>query len=404
MKIFRPIDVRLDHLLLDPNNPRLVLSLDQGATVADCDIEKMQDEVLNRFSLESSPNSSKIDNYDLSESMRRLGYIGIDKIVVRSIDGSSKYVVVEGNRRVSTMKQLVKEYVAKGERPPLTAEKIATFQSLQVMQLKTDDLSEDEVNDRISVILGLRHHGSLLEWEPLPKAHNIYLHYMELQGENNKFEWNREIGREVASILSIKLTEVQKSLRTYIAYQQLCDQSEINTRYYSLISEAITNRKLKAFDYFETSEKSFRLNDDSFERLYNICQFENRDALESAQTIIPKPQSFSQLGQIVEKVYRAKQQTVRVLAGALLSDVESGELDEEREMSLKKTVESAWLELIAFEEGIEWVHSLNELLKLREEKKLNFGDYFTSGNDKRAKDQLASLLLRFQAILGMPMV
>jgi len=401
MKIFASIDVSLDQLLLDPNNPRLVLSLDHGDIVADSDIEGAQDRVLEKFSLESRADTAKIDNYDLSESMRLLGYVAIDKIVVRRIDGSDKYIVVEGNRRVSTMKKLVKEFETHGPRPPLTGEKIATFQNLRVMELKTQGVSEDEIKHRISVILGLRHHGSLLEWEPLPKAHNIFLHYEELLGGDREFKWIRDIGREVASILSIKLTDVQKSLRTYIAYLQLSDKSQIDTRYYSLITAGITNRKLRAFDYFKTDEKTFRLDEESFSRMYNICQFENRGTLESAQTIIPKPQSFSHVGNIVERVYRAKQQPVRVLAAALLSQVESADIDEENDFSLRTTVEGAWLELKAFEEGIEWVFALGVLLD-RQEELLIFNDYFTSGNDRRAKDQLVGLLHRFQAIIGLP--
>ena len=398
MKLFEPITVKLDDLLLDPNNPRLVRTPNEGTIISDADIEGLQDQILAQFDPEGRPDH--ISTKDLDDSMRQLGYVGIDQLVVRKLKGSDKFVVVEGNRRVSTLKRLVQEY-EEALTQEITDKVVSTFRELKVMRLSTDDISEAEIRHRLSVILGLRHHGSLLEWEPLPKAHNIYVHYMDLQRNENHFLWEPAKGKEIASMLSIKPGDVRRSLRTYVAYLQLNERTKIRSEYYSLIQSAVTNRNLTAYGYFKVDSATFRLDRASFERMLNICQFTKRHLLPPSKIIISRPQLFAQLGRILESAHRAKQHAVRTLAAALLADVESGELDDSD--ALKTTVEGAWAELKAFESRLEWVSSLTELLE-RQEHELPFDTYHGEGNDRLAKDQLMTLLSRFRAILGLEKV
>ena len=395
MKIFQPITVNLDSLLLDPNNPRLVRTPHEGTLVPDADIEKLQKQTLEHF--DNNESSGYIDNRGLYESMRRLGYVGIDQLVVRSLKGSQNFVVVEGNRRVSTMKRLVQEF-EEGIGGSLTSAIVSSFRQIRVMQLLTDNVPESEVRHRLSIILGLRHHGSLLEWEPLPKAHNIYIHYTNYKGINGQFRWEPERGREIASMLSIKYNDVRQSLRTYVTYLQLKKRTKIRSEYYSLIQAAVVNRKLNSYKYFDIDDSTFRLSPDSLEKMITICQFTNRHTLSPNQRIVPRPQVFPQLGLIVESANRAKQHSVRTLAAALLERVESGNVDEEQ--VLETSIEDAWIELRAFEEGLAWVQSLNELLN-RQKKELPFHIYQGEGNDKMTKDILKKLVGRFRAILGL---
>src|SRR4051794_31810982 len=102
-----PIIVSTDDLLLDPNNPRLVTDLNAELNVPDDQFVDRQAELLRRF----DGNGSQTDNEeffkvdDLKASMREIGYVGIDRIVVRAVSGG-KYVVLEGNRRTATIKLL----------------------------------------------------------------------------------------------------------------------------------------------------------------------------------------------------------------------------------------------------------------------------------------------------------
>ena len=106
--IFKQIKVTPEDLLLDPNNPKLVNDLNFTEKVEDKDVMKLQPELEARFSESGTTGDEFTDIRDLYDSMLRVGYVGIDRIVVREIEGLSKFLVLEGNRRTSAIKRLLK--------------------------------------------------------------------------------------------------------------------------------------------------------------------------------------------------------------------------------------------------------------------------------------------------------
>jgi hypothetical protein len=392
------VSVKIEDLLLDPNNPRLVRDLRVDDHVEDSDVEDLQDKILERF--DESGASEFFDISDLKGSMERLGYVGIDRIVVRLLEGTTKYVVVEGNRRVATMKKILVAQAKTRVDKRLREEILNSFRQLDVMKLETAGVSEEEVAHRIAVILGLRHHGSLMEWEPLPKAFNIYSNYLSIEPRMSMFEWQGRRGTEVASILSIRRSDVKKALRTYVAYLQLSEEEDqIKEEYYSLIEAAVTNSRLTSHRYLDIDlDRTFLLSDSSVERMQKLCQFENRHLLDREQRIIPRPQEFSRLARIVDRAHTAEHEAVRSLATALLVEIEAGEIDSET-AKLKKSVEQAADELQAFEARVAWVPELNELLA-RQRKELDIASYAGIGNDRQRKDEVKELLKRIKLLVG----
>lgn len=97
--------VSLRNLYLDPNNFRLIHEPSQ-VNVTD---EKVKDkDVMNRtYRLLLGDKNQNI--LDLIESFRANGYLPVDQIQVRELEGDG-YVVVEGNRRVAALKFLSNEY------------------------------------------------------------------------------------------------------------------------------------------------------------------------------------------------------------------------------------------------------------------------------------------------------
>src|SRR5262249_39133640 len=120
----KEIDVDLVELVLDPRNPRFVSDAQSADLMDDADASsaKIQDGLLKRFSGTAGNQSTEEEDVettnikDLRESMLRIGYVAIDKIVVRKLD-DGKYLVIEGNRRVATLKSLFRDYEAAN--PPL---------------------------------------------------------------------------------------------------------------------------------------------------------------------------------------------------------------------------------------------------------------------------------------------
>jgi ParB-like nuclease family protein len=103
--LLSPIKLRLNDLLLDPNNPRFselgdVLNPIPEGRFAD---EKVQ---ANTFEKMKDP---LFDVAELRDTIKTIGFLPMDRIVVRPWKGSGsaqKFVVIEGNRRVTALRWL----------------------------------------------------------------------------------------------------------------------------------------------------------------------------------------------------------------------------------------------------------------------------------------------------------
>ncbi|GAF78503.1 unnamed protein product, partial [marine sediment metagenome] len=368
--------IAVDALLLDPNNPRFVQDLRVEEHVPDDRLEEVQDEVLRKFG-DKGQGGDFFDITDLVDSMRVIGFVPIDRIVVRPLAGSEQYLVVEGNRRIAAVKRLrSRDETETNPRSKLSAEVVASFQEIDAMVLEVEGVPPEELQRRISVILGLRHHGSLLEWDPLPKAFNIYDEYLQLEPVLDEFHLEQARVSEVAVRLSISPSDVKTALRTYIVYLQLArEYTGVKPKHYSLIQAAVSNRYLVPCGYLIMDEVTFRLDEPSLGKMDQLCQFSQRENLQSAQKIIPEPKAFGLLGKLVNKRTTSANQAVRDHAKGLIIQVESGEIE----------VDAAVDSLTAFERGTRWIESLRKLLE-KQANELDIADYSGVGNDRLYKD------------------
>ena len=386
------IKVPIEDLLLDPNNPRFTRDFEEYSDIPDKEIESKQNEVLKKFDKRPSFNIEDVTNIeDLYESMSKIGYVPIDRIVVRTIKDSSKYIVLEGNRRISTIKKILEDY-NRQQSPFDKLEKRrqlepikSSFNSVTCMLLKTEGLSTDEIAHKVSIIMGLRHHGSLLEWDPLPKAFNIYKVYTGIEPITEAFERKSSKIKEVATRLSIKPAIVTEALKTYIAYLQLCDNFVVKDRYYSLIQAGVTNKNLLEGNYFNITSDTFKLDEESLENMNNACQFASRDNLpRNKKKILPDPKAFSTFGKLFAMRKKSTHEATKSFADDIISQV----LDED---DTDMTVDDAVDELTEFINRVKWVDALKILLD-KQENELNTDDYSGVGNDRAVKDELRTRL------------
>ena len=166
----KSIKVELSHLLLDPNNPRFAKSLNLRTTEPDKNIPAMQQQVEKLFvnERESEVGSDEDDSEveeglvrigDLVRSMREIGFVPIDNVVVRRLNGStSDYVVIKGNRQVRSAKYLYEERPDQSnpEAKRKHEEILQTLTPLDVVLLETDGLTLREIKDQIGFLLGQR--------------------------------------------------------------------------------------------------------------------------------------------------------------------------------------------------------------------------------------------------------
>jgi len=410
--------VEYTDLLLDPQNPRLATCFSENDGFDSSDPVACQRAIEERFRVpphsdvqretaklisadDKSDDEESEDDFfsvkDLKDSMRRIGFVGIQNIIVREHPDSGKYIVLEGNRRVAAIRSVVREHEAAiiGDSNYIRDESILeSLKTIQVMIFDTGGRSEEVIRDEVSTMLGLRHYGSQLNWTLLPRAKNIYDEYMRLlNGES--FTYTSGNANTVAATLAIKAAEVKKLLKGYLCYRQLSGEFEVKPHHFSLIlaGAETPGLQIKGHEYFEVDKKTFELGDDTPEKFNELCQFGDRDT-KDFEKIIKDPKQFKKLGQIMKDSVTAAEESVKGMATAFFSEVV------ERETSL----EDAYTQLLAYKKRQKWVPELRKLLDKQEQDEEKNGDlaltsFIGQGQQKKYLESLTELLKRFRLLI-----
>jgi hypothetical protein len=253
-------------LLLDPNNPRYFSSADDlvpSGEIANEQTQRVAEKNMEKY---------KID--ELKKSITRNGYVPTDSIFVTEHASSGKYLVREGNRRVTAIKQLLTDP------KDLDKETEEALKYLTVLEVQTDG-DADLANRQISYLLGVRHHGSLRKWSPFARAANAFKSYLAVSGQDKEnFRWDDDVAKEVAHSLSVEKSEIEKGFKVYRAMEQLDEITEIRQaggmkgKYYSLMEEALTiPRRKGVIDHIKQDPVSFLLEPEAVERMDKLCRF-----------------------------------------------------------------------------------------------------------------------------------
>jgi hypothetical protein len=168
---FTPQDIPVSKLLLDPNNYRFLdrKKFKRKAT------NRSHEESVQRATLESLEQSYQLD--ELKHSIMTNGYVPMERIiVVRYPARAGFFSVVEGNRRVASLKSLLKEE-QEGVRV-LSSKQRASFSKIPCAILKSSGLSLKHAE---RIIMGIRHIAGPKEWGAYQQA----LLVSELKDEDN---------------------------------------------------------------------------------------------------------------------------------------------------------------------------------------------------------------------------
>ncbi|WP_342328066.1 AAA family ATPase [Pedobacter sp. FW305-3-2-15-E-R2A2] len=189
------IKTHIIDLLLDPNNYRFIDRQDYKAVpnedVADTRIQQRT------FNFIAGKNNENIS--DLIISFTTNGFLDIDQIQVKKVD--DKYLVLEGNRRITTLKYLYDEF-EKGNDVGKLVEN--DFTNVNLVEIK----DEDPVQHLIT--MGLHHISGKKRWNAVNEAQLIY----DLIYTHNKQE------NEVCDSLGISKFALRRSIRTLSLIKQ----------------------------------------------------------------------------------------------------------------------------------------------------------------------------------------
>jgi hypothetical protein len=197
----RPVAV--EDLLLDPRNPRFPVPLKAGeARFAEAKIQERAAEYIDGIGID-----------DLMASIGTYGFVPTDPIVVRPLKGQKKYVVLEGNRRVATLKALVE--ANETSTAVLEAHVLSSIKNLEVLVYEGKD-------ENIAWILqGLRHMTGIKEWPPLQQAE--FLAKIEKQLSSGKRQPSIPA---IAKEAGVSVAKASRLLNAYYALKQAQEDDE----------------------------------------------------------------------------------------------------------------------------------------------------------------------------------
>lgn len=331
----RKIKVEIGKLLLDANNPRFTTCDEDRVSGANILDNAISGKTLSRM----CPSDG--DPFQIAQLCRSIvenGWQPVDAMFVqKSDDAPDRYVVLEGNRRLTAINRLLLD---KETREDLKAQ----LHEIEVLEVLPNGQNRELVKKQITYLLGVRHHGSLRRWSAFAQAASIYQRYMELTGlADDAFEWKKEFGDEVGSGLSIPVANVKDRLNVYVSMRQIGRHPEVAKlpgglpgKYYSLVE---TPLKIKEFrTYLEQDIGTFRLTDLAVERFVKLCRFDNRK-----ESPINDPREWRPFGKIMADPDETKRQEMLGLVEQQINPQRPSKVWAQRSAELRKLNWETWL-------------------------------------------------------------
>ncbi|SNC76962.1 ParB-like nuclease domain-containing protein [Marinobacter sp. es.048] len=225
----------------------------------------------------------------LKESILKNGYIPIEKIVVRPYEHlDNAYVVVEGNRRVATMKWILEDYHEGGV--DIEKSVIDSISNLEMIVIESD--GDDELF-RAS-LMGIRHVSGIKHWGGYQRAKLV-----------TEMRDKLDVGaQEVAARIGLSTNEVTRRYRAFKALEQM-KESESYAEYaspslYPIFHEAISTPAIK--EWLNWDDGKYQFTDyEALDKFYSLISPEISESGEKP----PKIKTYSQVREL--KVILGKQ-------------------------------------------------------------------------------------------------
>lgn len=207
--IFEVATVDSSMILLDTANPRF-LGEPEAQEIAQYDAcPGMAQEVARRTLLQ------KYGARGLVESILHMGFLPMDRMVVRRVDGG-QYVVVEGNRRLAAVKTILGDTKRKQIDPPQAV--LDSVLRIEVLILNLD--AEDEEGSAAMLMQGVRHISGVRNWGPYQQGRLIQT-LVSKRGMKQQ---------EAASTVGLSAGRVSTLLHGYYGMQQMMDDPEFGSK------------------------------------------------------------------------------------------------------------------------------------------------------------------------------
>lgn len=281
----------IDDLFLDPNNPRF---WDEQTRRKIPDSRATEEKIQTRVEQEIRKHGIE----ELQYSILRNGFLPLDRIVVRPLEGNAgKYVAVEGNRRLAALK-LLRQRIEEN----VVIEEHISDEYLESLFEETDDIDvlvyNGSESDDISWILqGIRHIGGIRNWSPAQRAKLV-----ADQVENGSASFT-----EAGQKFGLSARAVGRLYRSYKALEQMRRDDEFGKKarndYFSLFEEAYRNSYVRKWLEWNEDEHCFK----NLENLHFFYSWISPDDEfdENGERRIHNPRHVRHLGTLIEGDHRA---------------------------------------------------------------------------------------------------
>ena len=270
------VTVEIENLLLDPNNPRFADISDDALNI---DKSRFAETPIQNAAYEKMINP-KFDTITLANSIATVGFIQVDNIVVAKVN-DHQYYVIEGNRRTTAIKYLLKQYEMG----------LSTLEQPQIDNLKTIDVlvvdDTENATDLVGMIIqGIRNVSGIKEWDAFQKAQFI----------NDLIEKGKQPG-EISRTIGMPVKEINRYYKTYSVMLQFKTDEEYAGKwkpsYFSHFDEVLKKPALRTF--FEFNEDTFRF--DNIPNLKRFYDWISPD--EEGNTTIPDAHNVRRLSELI---------------------------------------------------------------------------------------------------------
>lgn len=305
----RRLTLALSSLYLDPNNYRFI-DHDDYAVVPDDQLA--DDEVQNRTRrLILGPNADNVT--DLIASFKQNGWLDVEPIHVRKF-GERKYLVVEGNRRVATLKHLHYQWQEStgqlGKLDPALFDKVPC-----ILYEQRDDFHH-------LVVMGLHHISGKRRWPALNQARLM---------KRLRDEFHRAPD-EICNSLGVSKREFNLSLRTLAlvdAYRKSDYGDQFSSEMFNLFREVLKAPALRDWLAWD-NDQELATSSPNQDRLFSWLSREPDDdddngegTTDGREPVITTGGQIRELAKIIEDPEAVKrlEETRSLQAASLSSDV-----------------------------------------------------------------------------------
>lgn len=313
MPQLRELTVGTDDLFLDPNNPRF---LDLAEEVRQVPIERVTESKVQEKAL-ARILDSRYEVKQLKESIRNIGFLTVDRLVVLALPQEGKFMVVEGNRRLAAVKSLLGDD-ASGE-VTLDGAIRASLKSLPVVVLDAIEGIDREHFAR--VLQGVRHVARVRDWGP----------YQQAQLVATMIDDGKE-PIEIAEILGLPMRRINQLRRGYYALKQMREDTDFaeyaSPKLFSHFDEVFKLPKVRDWMQWDDRESLF-LNEVNRRTFYALIVGEEYEG-QRMPSRLSDPKNVRDLGELMDDPIRFRQ--FRETATLPLQDALRGVISPERKV------------------------------------------------------------------------